>query len=261
MFTPDLGARRLIKFDYSQIEYRFLIHFAVGPGADEARAKFCAHPDTDYHKWTQGLVEAAFGRTIDRRPIKNLNFGIIYGMGEAKLTADLNLKSEKEARAFLETYHKGVPFAKPTMDACMKEANQYGIITTVLGRRSRFDLWEPRKWGTEGVGLPYEMALLRYGDIRRAYIHKALNRRLQGSAADQMKVAMYRCWKDGVFSYTGVPRLTVHDELDFSDPGGRDDGFREIKRIMESAIPLRIPVRVDVEGGPNWGEVEELKDI
>ena len=104
--------------------------------------------------------------------------------------------------------------------------------------------------------MPYERAILEYGQLRRAYTHKALNRRLQGSAADLMKKAMLDCWKQGIFAETGVPRLTVHDELDFSDPGGKDKAFGEMQRIMETAIPLRIPVKADGECGPDWGHVK-----
>jgi DNA polymerase-1 len=71
-----------------------------------------------------------------------------------------------------------------------------------------------------------------------------------------MKVAMLKCYKDGVFDETGVPRLTVHDELDFSDPGGKDRAFKEMAHIMETALPLKIPVKVDSEIGPDWGHVE-----
>jgi DNA polymerase I-like protein with 3'-5' exonuclease and polymerase domains len=70
-----------------------------------------------------------------------------------------------------------------------------------------------------------------------------------------MKKAMLLCWKNGIFDVTGVPRLTVHDELDFSDPdtAATREGFLEMQRTMETAIPLRIPVKADAEVGPDWG--------
>lgn len=267
LFIPDQGHIAWRKYDYSQIEYRFLIHYAVGPGSDEVRSHFNAHPDTDYHEMALDLVAPEAGWDISttdlrknhRRPIKNINFGLIYGMGVDKLAGDLGLTS-KQGKDLFAAYHKGVPFAKATMDACALEAQQSGIITTILGRRSRFDLWEPTRWDHNSIALPYEDAIRQYGSIRRAYTHKALNRRLQGSAADLMKVAMYRCYKDGVFDVTGVPRLTVHDELDFSDPGGKDEAFREMQHILETAIPLRIPVKADGDIGPNWGHVEPIKE-
>lgn len=259
LFIPDPGHQQWRKYDYSQIEYRFLAHFAVGPMSDEIRAIFNADPNTDYHVMTQELVHRQTGQLLDRKPIKNINFGLIYGMGVDKLAGGLGL-SVKAGKELFAAYHKGAPFAKATMEACSEEARDTGIITTILGRKSRFDLWEPQGWGSEGMALPYEQAILKYGQIRRAYTHKALNRRLQGSAADMMKMAMWRCYKDGVFAETGIPRLTVHDELDFSDPGGKDAAFREMRNILENAMPLRIPIKADCDVGPDWGHVEELKE-
>lgn len=261
MFIPDAGHRRWVKFDYSQIEYRFLAHFATGPGADALRAQYNADPRTDYHIHTQDMVQRILRREIDRKPIKTINFGLIYGMGIPKLLASLNL-SETEGEAFFEAYHAAAPYAKATMEDCTDEANRFGMVTTIMGRRSRFDLWEPDQWnnGERSVALPYWQACQEYGEIRRAMLHKALNRKLQGSAADMMKAAMLACWKSGVFDVTGVPRLTVHDELDFSDPGGREaeEAFREIKRIMENVMKLKIPVIADAEAGPDWGHVEDV---
>ena len=265
IFIPDQGHVAWRKYDYSQIEYRFLIHFAVGPGSDEARARFNANPDTDYHEWTLDLIAPMAGWDISspekrkpyRKPTKNVNFGMIYGMGEETLASQLGL-SKKEAKIFFQAYDKGVPFAKPTMEAVMAEAQQSGIVRTVLGRRSRFDLWEPTKWNSSSIALPLDRAILSYGSIRRAYTHKALNRKLQGSAADLMKRAMWLCWKDGIFDHIGVPRLTVHDELDFSDFGGVSDGYKEMKHILETALPLKIPVRADGDIGPDWGHVKAI---
>lgn len=266
MFIPDEGHVAWRKYDYSQIEYRFLIHFAVGPGSDDVRAHFNRHPDTDYHEMALDLVAPEAGWDIStaalrkqhRRPIKNINFGLIYGMGVDKLSGDLGL-TKQEGKKLFAAYHKGVPFAKATMDACSEEASRTGIIETILGRRSRFDLYEPFGWES-AQALPYERAIRVYGRVQRAYTHKALNRRLQGSAADLMKKAMLQCYQDGVFDETGVPRLTVHDELDFSDPGGKDKAFREMQHILETAIPLRIPVKADGEIGPDWGHLEDIKD-
>lgn len=261
IFIPDPGHVRWRKYDYSQIEFRFLVHFAVGPGSDEVRNRYNADPSTDYHKMVQRMTEEATKQEWDRRPIKNLNFGLVFGMGEEKAGRSTGLEG-KALKAFLEAYHKGASFVKPTMKWAMDTAETTGLIVTILGRRARFELWEPknRRGGVDRGALPYEEAILQYGSIRRAYLHKALNRLLQGSAADMMKAAMFRCWRDGVFNETGVPRLTVHDELDFSDPGGKDEAFREMRRIMENAIPLRIPVLAEGDGGPNWGEVEALPE-
>lgn len=271
LFIPDEGHRLWRRYDYSQIEYRFLIHYAVNQamdgsltGADKVREFFNAHPETDYHEMTLDMVAPIAGwdvstkalRKFWRKPIKNINFGLIYGMGVKKLSADLGLSS-KEGKDLFEKYHQAVPFARATMDSCIHEARSYGTISTILGRKSRFDLWEQE--GSYGsIALPYEVAVLQYRNLQRAHTHKALNRRLQGSAADLMKKAMYDCWTQGVFDETGVPRLTVHDELDFSDPGGKDDAFRHMQHIMETAIPLSIPVKADYEAGLDWGHCEKV---
>lgn len=253
IFIPDAGHARWRKYDYSQIEYRFLAHYAVGDGSDTVRALFNADPNTDYHELVRKLIHEKTGQLLGRKATKTINFGLIYGMGIDKLCKDLHL-SKKEGKLLSKSYHTGAPFVQKTMDACSKEAEDSGIITTILGRRSRFNLWEPTNY-QKGIPLPYEQASMYYRDIQRAYTYRALNRRLQGSAADLLKVACLKCWNDGVFEATGVPRLTVHDELDFSDPGGKEEAFREMKHIMETALPIRVPVKAECDIGPNWGNL------
>lgn len=260
MYIPDPGHRRWRKFDYSQIEYRFLVHFARGPGVDEAIRYFIERAaEADYHQFVIDLIRAVTGVELPRRPAKNMNFGLIYGMGKAKLIRELGVDAKAGERLF-EAYHKAIPYAHEFLKQCSEEAERDGVITTILGRRSRFDLWEPAEWRGDSatrLALPFELAWARWGAIRRALTHKAPNRRLQGSAADLMKKAMLDAWRAGVFDYTGVPRLTVHDELDFSDPGDCDDAFTELKQIMESCMELRVPIRVDEEIGPDWGHTEK----
>lgn len=260
LFIPDPGHFQWRRYDYSQIEYRFLAHFAKGDGSDALRHKYNQDPTTDYHVHTQALVESRTGQKIARKPIKNINFGLIYGMGIGKLTRSLGL-AEKDGKELFQAYHEAAPFAKATMEHYSTLALNYGYVQTILGRRGRFDLWEPDDRGKpqrnaeRQPALPYTAALQRYGRVKRAMSHKALNRVLQGSAADLMKAAMLRCWKDGVFHVTGVPRLTVHDELDFSDPGGCEDAFAYIKHVLETVLPLQIPVLAELEVGPSWGTV------
>lgn len=257
VFIHDYGHVAWRKYDYSQIEYRFLVHFAVGAGAEEIRQQYRLDPKTDYHRVVQLLIKQKTGIKLERIPTKTINFGLIYGMGIPLLSSQIGL-SQKEGKKLFKAYHQGVPFAKKTMEACSTEAQNTGVITTILGRKSRFEMWEPLKWDANTVALPYNKALMAYGQIRRAYTHKALNRRLQGSSADQLKTAMLKCYEDGIFAETGVPRLTVHDELDFSDPGGKDKAFKEMQRIMETALSISIPVKVDGEIGPDWGNVKAI---
>jgi DNA polymerase I-like protein with 3'-5' exonuclease and polymerase domains len=264
LFVPDSGHKQWRKFDHSQIEYRFLVHYAVGPGADEARQTYNTEPSTDYHAWVQQLVAPVAGwdlssaelRKLHRFLTKNLNFGAVYGIGEVHM-AELLQKPRNEARIILNAYHEALPFVRATMADCIAEIDQLGYITTILGRRSRFELWESaQQRGT--LPLDYNTALLQYGAIKRAYAYRSLNRRLQGSAADLFKMAMLKCWLAGVYTITGVPRLIVHDEKDFSDPGGTDEAFREMKHVMETALSLRVPVRVDEERGANWGALADV---
>jgi len=263
LFVPDDGHKQWRKQDASQIEYRNLAHFAVGEGSDEVRRTYCGDASTDYHSLTQQLVKKQTGIELQRKPIKNINFGLIYGMGEARLSSNLGL-SKKEGRELFEAYHRGAPFAMATMNYFSSMAQDIGYVKTILGRRSRFELYEPFGWRGDNkdrpTALPHEKALRAYGpNIQRAKTHKALNRVLQGSAADALKETMLQCDEQGVFDVTGVPLLTVHDELDFSDPGNKDQAFAEIKRISEQAIKLRVPVIIDEEVGPDWGHVKEIR--
>jgi DNA polymerase-1 len=258
-FIPDPGHVCWRKYDYSQIEYRGLAHYAVGEGADDVRSRYHKDPNTDFHSMVQTIIFEVVAQKLDRSLVKNINFGTVYGMGITTLSEYLNL-SRSEAKALLAAIHQAAPFMRSTMDATMQEAGQYGFITTILGRRSRFNLWVPEKYVEDAIPLPYDEALLAYRNPQRAYLHKALNRRLQGSAADLIKAAMLKTWEDGIFDETGVPRLTVHDELDFSDPGGKEEAFKALVDVMEHAIPFRVPVKVDLEIGPSWGEVKKVPD-
>lgn len=260
LFIPDHDHVAWRKYDYSQIEYRFLAHYAVDNGDESAsslRQSYNDNPNVDYHQLIHDLILDVAGVDLSRGHTKNMNFGLIYGMGLTTLIQQLGVTRAK-GKELYKAYHKGAPFAKVTADATMQEAQHLGYITTILGRRSRFDLWEPKGFNASGKPLPYDEASWAYPSLQRAYTHRALNRRLQGSAADQMKRAMLECYKSGVFAETGIPRLTVHDELDFSDPGGRDKAFEEMRRIMEECVPLRIPVVADGEIGPNWGDVKAI---
>ena len=269
LFIPDESAH-WVKADYSQIEYRIFAHYARGPGSDKARAMYRDNPRTDFHEWTLDLVAPIAKWDIStkalrkqrRSPIKGISFGVLYGMGEDKLAKTLGL-DEVAAKALFAAYHRGVPFVRPTANHASAHAARYGEVRTMLGRKSRFTQWEP-DWralsydekATAGSGrpLPYAEAVQAYsGQIRRAHTHKALNRILQGTAADLMKMAMLRCWEDGLFSTVGVPHLTVHDELDFSDTGANPEAFAEIIRTMETCLPFEVPIRVEVERGADWG--------
>jgi len=127
-------------------------------------------------------------------------------------------------------------------------AQQRGQIRTLLGRLCRFHLWEPNQFGIHKA-LPHEAALREHGPgIKRAYTYKALNRLIQGSAADMTKKAMIELHRAGI-----TPHIQVHDELDISVIS--DKHVTMIKDIMENAVSLEVPNKVDYESGPNWGKI------
>ena len=167
-------------------------------------------------------------------------------------------RSLADVKPLFETYHKMLPFIKRTYSDVSNAAAERGHIVTILGRRRRFNDWELAGWGERGAAYPgKELAQAAYPgkNVRRAFTHKALNALLQGSAADLMKKAMVQLWESGLCSVTGLgaPLLTVHDELDLSVPPGRERLLRDVQYIMENCIPLRVPVRADLEVGPHWG--------
>ena len=110
-------------------------------------------------------------------------------------------------------------------------------------------MWEPATFGMNKA-MQYAEAKAIYGNnIRRAFTYKALNRLIQGSAADMTKKAMIELHKEGI-----TPHIQVHDELDISVMNDLDAA--KIKDVMESAVDLEVPNKVDYESGPNWGEIK-----
>jgi len=167
----------------------------------------------------------------------------------ARLSNELGV-SKDEAKRIMTEHEEKVPFVRQLATAASKQAEKYGQIRTLLGRKCRFHLYEPSQWSTEyKKALPLEEARKEYGPlVRRAFTYKALNKLIQGSAADQTKKAMADCYKEGL-----VPSLTVHDELCFSVESQKQAD--RIQEIMETGVPLKVPSKVDAELGQNWGEV------
>ena len=262
-FVPDSGHDHWRKYDYSSVESRVLAHFAVGTGSKELRKEYHDNPDTDYHNFTIAMIKKVVGITLERKPAKTINFGIIFGMMVRALAIKLGVSMEEAQRLF-DTYHDGLPYVKETMKAASNFAEANGFTETITGRRATFDSWEPKytEWGKpKPIALPFKQAVDRYGpNIKRAHLHKSLNYIIQGSAADLIKSGMVKCWKDGIYDVTGVPRLVVHDETDFSVRGGWNEGaFKEMVHIMETAIKFRVPIKMAGDRGPNWGELKEMK--
>ena len=256
LFIPDYSHAEWWSADYAQIEYRFMVHFAIGDGADEIRQIFIEDPEVDYHQVMVDIIHSASGILIERKPAKTINFGLLYGMMLKTLASKMAM-TQQAAAPILDAYHKGAPFIGQTMKYYEDLVYEQGYVETILGRKSFFNLWVPKR-GFGKQPLPRDLALEQYGPgIKLADTHKAINRVLQGSAADQMKAGMLKGWKDGVFDITGVPRLTVHDELNFSKRDkskATEDGFKELVNIMQTVIPLRIPVIAETGVGPSWNE-------
>jgi DNA polymerase-1 len=261
-FTYDLYHENVRDGDYSQIEYRMLAHYATGAGSDELRQRYNNDPNLDYHNLVGSLIALMPGleeyATKEKRSyVKNVNFGIVYGVGIAHLCEMLGL-SYNAGKSLLDQIHTAIPFAKQTMEDLSIEVNRTGIVKTILGRISHFDEWEPEDWNMRSMPLPLDQARREWHGlpIMRAYLYRALNYKLQGSAADMIKKGMRDCYKAGIFDVTGVPRLQVHDELYFSDPGGvPDEAWRAMQRTMETCMPqMSIPIRFDMSLGKNWRE-------
>jgi DNA polymerase I-like protein with 3'-5' exonuclease and polymerase domains len=230
-------------FDYNQQEPRLVVHYASLQnlyGVDEVVESY-KNNDADFHKIVADMAD------IPRKQAKTINLGLFYGMGKNKLQAELGV-SKLQAEDLFRTYHERVPFVKQLMDATMKRAQDSGKIRTLMGRLCRFPLWEPNQFGIHKA-LPHDQALLEHGPgIRRAYTYKALNRLIQGSAADMTKKAMIDLHKEGI-----IPHIQVHDELDISVKDDKE--AKQIVQIMETSVELEVPNKVDYESGKNWGNI------
>jgi DNA polymerase I-like protein with 3'-5' exonuclease and polymerase domains len=231
-------------FDYSQQEPRLVVHYAALQNMYAVGDVLDAYNegDADFHRIVADMAD------IPRDQAKTINLGLFYGMGKNKLQAELGVNKEKADELFRQ-YHSRVPFVKQLMDSVMARAQDRGRVRTLLGRLCRFHLWEPNQFGIHKA-LPHEAALAEHGPgIKRAYTYKALNRLIQGSAADMTKKAMVDLYKEGI-----TPHIQVHDELDISvESKAHAD---KIKEIMEGAVNLEVPNKVDHESGPNWGNVK-----
>ena len=230
-------------FDYNQQEPRLVVHYA---SLDQDASVFNVknaylEGDADFHTIVAKMAD------IPRTQAKTINLGLFYGMGKAKLQAELGVSKEKAEELF-SIYHSRVPFVKTLMKSVSNRAQHRGQIRTLGGRLCRFHLWEPNSFGMHKA-LPFNEAVQEHGPgIRRAYTYKALNKLIQGSAADMTKKSMLELYKQGI-----IPHIQIHDELDISVES--DKQAKQITEIMESAVDLEIPNKVDYESGKNWGDI------
>jgi len=269
-------------FDYSQQEPRLVVHYAADddyisqqPSVKEIVKQF-NNDSVDFHQVVADLAG------IDRKQAKTINLGLFYGMGKNKLQNELGL-DKYQAEQLFDKYHDKVPFVKDLMRNLINEADEHGVIGTIGGRRCRFHRWQINEY-TPGklpaLGTKIEIAELyrerirtkypEFSDknwaaveedlqsehpkyIKRAMTYKALNKLIQGSAADMTKQSMLDLYNEGI-----VPHIQIHDELDIS-VSDEQQGAR-IKKIMENVKPggitMKVPNKVDAEYGKTWGEIK-----
>lgn len=263
-FEPEEGEYWFAP-DYSQQEYRLIVHFSnvcKMAGVEKAVQMYCDNPDTDFHN----LVVALTG--LSRNRAKDCNFAKSYGAGKDKFSLMTGLPVEECVR-IMKQYDEEMPFVSRMNEFCGQRASAKGFLKTLDGARIRFDRWEPKYLSKEDRARGWrerqpmeacskEEAERRCADekhvwhgarLRRAFTHKAFNGLIQGSAARQTKMAMRECWRAGI-----VPMIQMHDELGIStaDPSL----ISKVVGLMRDVVKLTVPVKVDAEFGPSWGQAK-----
>ena len=231
----------LVSLDYSQIELRIVAHMA----GDQAMLN-AFRAGQDIHATTAAAI---YGVPLEkvtremRRHSKAINFGLIYGMSAFGLTRTTEL-TLAESQDFVEAYFKQFPGVKKYLDGIRKEATQNGYVETMLGRRRYF----PNLKGSVNQV------------VRAREEREAINAPIQGTAADIMKIAMIKIppalAKAGLH---GRMLLQVHDELVVECPSSElDELVRVVRKIMENAYKLDIPLTTEARSGTNWDELKPL---
>lgn len=217
------------KIDLSQIEYRIIAHFALGPGSEALRQSYINDPNTDYHAYIMALTG------LTRSLSKNLNFGCGFGMGAKKMAKFFGWELEY-CKTMSQLYHQKAPYIRYTMREVEKVAVRRGYVRTVLGRRSHL--------------------------VNKDEAYAKFNHLIQGSAGDYFKMCMLKGFNDGIWSVL-PPHNIVHDEFDFSVPETKEgtEAFAELHHIMQTAITLKVPVIAEASDGPNWAEQTKLKKV
>ncbi|MBC7259866.1 MAG: DNA polymerase I [Chloroflexi bacterium] len=231
----------LIKADYSQVELRILAHVSQDPAMLEAFAR-----GEDIHATT---ASAVYGVPLSevtpelRRVAKTANFAVTYGVTGYGLAQSTGL-SQEEAEQFIRNYFARFPKVKEYLERTKKVAAERGWVETLLGRRRYF----PELKSTAPM----------HAQARAAAERMAINMPIQGTAADIIKIAMVRLQK--ALDERGLRSkliLQVHDELVLEAPEAEvEETSALVKNIMEGALKLDAPLKVDIKHGCNWGEME-----
>ncbi|HUW64117.1 MAG TPA: DNA polymerase I [Spirochaetia bacterium] len=240
VFVPRRPGNLILTADYSQIELRLLAHMS---GDENLREAF--RQGEDIHTRTAsevfGVPLAEVTREM-RSGAKAINFGIIYGISSFGLARNTGIE-QKEAGRYIDGYFRRYPAVRTFTEETIAEARRRGYVTTIFNRR-RY--------------LP-DLTSSNY-NLRAAAERTAINTPLQGTAADIIKVAMiriHRLLKEGSFKTLMV--LQVHDELIFEVPQPELAVVsRLVREAMENAVPLTVPLTVDLKAGPNWYDVKSI---
>ncbi len=237
-FIADGDDKVLLVADYSQIELRILAHLSK-----DARLVEAFTNDEDIHSAAAALV---FDVPLDevtsdmRGRAKTMNYGIIYGIGSMRLANELKI-DRNEAQKFIDDYFQTYAGVKSYFDRTIDDAIKKGYVSTLMGRRRYVPEIQDGHRNIQEFG-------------KRV----AVNTPVQGSAADLIKVAMIKL--DEYLKSTGKQTkmlLQVHDELVFETPKDElEEVTAEVRRLMESALPMDVPIKVDINTGPNWLEAK-----
>ena len=237
-FIPGEECAHLLAADYSQIELRMLAHLSGDAALTEAFRN-----DKDIHSSTASLI---FGLPLDqitpnmRRQAKTINFGVVYGMGAFRLARELGI-SNRDAQNFIDSYFNTYSGVRTYFNKILEDTRKDGYVTTISGRRRRIPEINNRN-----------------RNIREFAERAAINTPVQGSAADLIKLAMIKI-AEFLKSQNMKSKLLlqVHDELIFEVPEDELDRMKaSVCSLMESAMPLDVPVKVDVGVGKNWLEAK-----
>ncbi|MDH4070455.1 MAG: DNA polymerase I [Ignavibacteria bacterium] len=235
-FVPAESGLRLLSADYSQIELRVMAHISGDPGLTEA---FRNHEDI--HTSTAAKVFGVQLKEVSsdmRRKAKEVNFGIMYGLSPFGLANRLEI-AQSEAKEIIANYFQRFPSVKDYIVTTIESARKDGYVSTLLGRRRYLPDINSRN-----------------GNVRSNAERQAINMPIQGSAADMIKKAMIIVERELASEGLGATMLLqVHDELLFEVPTAEiEETTRIVSERMKSALPLSVPVEVDVGSGMNWLE-------
>ncbi len=235
-FIPQSSDWLILSADYSQIELRVMAHISGDPGMSEAFKN-----GEDIHATTAAKIFGVESKDVNkdmRRKAKEVNFGIMYGLGPFGLANRLEI-SQTEAKEIIEKYNLRFPNVKTYMEDTISKARRDGYVETLLGRR-RF--------------LPDIKS--RNQNLRSNAERQAINMPIQGTAADMIKLAMIQIHKTISSQQHDIRMLLqVHDELVFEVHKNYVDEAREIiAERMKSALPLDVPIEVEIGIGNNWFE-------